>query len=339
MRDTGFWMRRGKESGKKQATELNSFIADAIRVQGSLFFRTNVTSGYEAVGEAQAMLNERQKGKNDERFVVLNDRDTLAYGADLAARQTVQGRPEETWRTGMIGRNVAEFDVYTGSFLSNQAVGGAITNGLIAAIVTTTSSGGESCIPEGGTVNATTGVATNVDYRTATVTLTNAGALAVGDKVTISGVNSVGMADKNDTGQLMTFTVVGVAGNDVTIYPKPISATLTDASATNQALWRAYANCTGDVSAGTMALLNTTGGKSNIFGCKSAIEVTSGDAPIELLNEFGGMKVISSTMKNGQKMYMAYDGDINDLTFRCRLFTWWAITIADPSGCGSFITF
>lgn len=339
LRDMRFWERRGVESGRKQATELNRLIADAIRVQGSLFYQTNATSGYDAIAEAQAMLNERQKLKDDPRFCVLNDRDTLKYGSDLAGRQTVQGRPENTWSNGQIGANVAEFDVYTGSFLSNQAAAGTITTGTVAALVGTTPSGGQSFIPEGGSVNATTGVVTNVDYRSGTVTLTNAGTLAVGDKVTISGINSVGMADKVNSNQLMTFTVIAISGNNVTVYPKPISATLVDASATNQSLWRAYANVTGDVSAGTMATLSTNAAKSNIFGCKGAVEVTSGDAPIQLLNEFGGMKVISSSMKNGQKMYMAYDGDINDLTFRCRLFTWHAVTVADPGACGSFTTF
>ena len=50
---------------------------------------------------------------------MLNDRDNLTFGSDLAARQTLQGRPEQTWKTGQIGQNIAGFDIHTGSFLPN----------------------------------------------------------------------------------------------------------------------------------------------------------------------------------------------------------------------------
>jgi len=46
------------------------------------------------------------------------------------------------------------------------------------------------------------------------------------------------------------------------------------------------------------------------------------------------MKVISETMSNGQTMYMVYDGNIADMTFRYRLFTWYGVTIRDPRRCG-----
>lgn len=123
MRDMSFWKKRGVESGRQQATELNKTIASAIALQGSMFYRSNVTSGYSFVAEAQALMNERQ-GKNTGRTFMLNDRDTLKFANDLAGRQTLQGRPDETWRTGQIGANIAEFDIFTASFLPNL-VGGA----------------------------------------------------------------------------------------------------------------------------------------------------------------------------------------------------------------------
>ena len=67
-----------------------------------MFYRSNATSGYEFIAEGQAIQNERQ-AFNSGRCFVLNDRDTLTFGADLAARQTLQGRPEQTWKTGQIG--------------------------------------------------------------------------------------------------------------------------------------------------------------------------------------------------------------------------------------------
>jgi len=337
LRDMQFWERRGIQSGKRQATELNRIIAQAIALQGSLFYETDKANGYEAIGVGQTMLNERQKLKDDTRFCVLNDRDTLKYAGDLAGRQTLQGRPEQAWATGQIGANVAEFDVYTGSFLPTLGVAGTVTDGAIASLSgAPLSTSGDSFIPAGGTVDATTGAVTNVDYRSGVLNLTDATGVVVGGKYTIAGLNAIGMADKNDTGQLMTFTVIDVSTNAVTVYPKPIIAGLIDTN--EQDLYRAYANCTGTLVGADLTPLSVTGGKQNIFGAKGAIEVTSGDAPIQLLNELGGMKVISSTMSNGQKMYMAYDGNILDLSFTCRLFTWYGVTVADPQACGSFTT-
>ena len=39
-------------------------------------------------------------------------------------------------------------------------------------------------------------------------------------------------------------------------------------------------------------------------------------------------------MGNGQKMYLAYDGDIDTLTFKCRLFTWWGLVNRNPMANG-----
>ena len=331
LRDTRFWERRGKQSGMRQATELNKRIAQLVADTGSLFYRTNATSGYDAIAQAQALMNERQNISDDQRFMILNDRDTLRYGQDLAGRQTLQGRPEETWKTGQIGRNVAEFDVYTGSFLPTLT--GGASNTTITADV--------SEKPEGGSVSPT-GVVTNVDYRLGTLPVADSSAFNDGDRVTISNggvpVQSIGLADKTLTGQAMTFVVVGKPdATTLNVFPKPIA--LDDGALT--VLEKAYANINTQIlDTATVDRINIGASeKVNAFWNRDSIEVTGGDAPITLLNEFGGQKVISETMKNGQKMYMAYDGNIDNMTFKCRLFTWYGLTNRNPSANGVFTTF
>ncbi|QZA71250.1 major capsid protein [Pseudomonas phage AH02] len=332
MRDKRFWERRGKESGRQQATELNKSIATAIAVQGSMFYRSNVTSGYSFIAEAQALMNERQ-GKMTERTFILNDRDNLKFGNDLAGRQTVQGRPETTWATGQIGQNVAEFDVYTGSFLPN-IVGGADP--------ATTVTANQSFAPSGGTADSVTGLVTNVDYRSATIPVAASGGYNVGDKVTFANggvtVKAVGLADKSSTTQAMTFTIVAKpTATSVIVYPKPIAF---DDPGLN-ALQKAYANVdTRILNTATMNRVNTDASKkANLFFDKDAVEVLGGNIPANLFREFDGMKVLNSTMKNGQKMYMVYDGRLEDMSLRYRLFTWWGVTVKDPSRCGVAVTF
>jgi hypothetical protein len=333
MRDLRFWERRGKESGKRQATELNKLIAQAVALQGSLFYRSDAVSGYDFIAEAQAMMNERQ-AYHSERYFVLNDRDNLKFAKDLAGRQTLQGRPEDTWKTGQIGQNVAEFDVYTGSFLPNL-VGGASPD--------TTVTGDQSFVPEAGSVSAT-GVVTNIDYRLATIPVADSSAYNIGDKVIFDNggtpVQSIGLADKNPSGQPMTFTIVGLPdGTSVQVYPKPIA--LDDPAFAADALGAAYANIDTQILNGAlMTRLNIdASAKTNIFWDKSAVEVLGGKLPAELFKQYDGMKVITDTMSNGQPLYMVYDGRIEDLTFRYRIFTWYDITVANPSNCGCATTF
>ena len=333
MRDMGFWERRGKQSGKRQGTELNKAIASAVALQGSMFYRSNATSGYNFIAEAQALLNERQSPAGETRTYVLNDRDTLLFGQDLAGRQTLQGRPADTWKTGQIGANVAEFDVFTGSFLPNLAGG---------ADPATTVTGNQSFAPTGGSVNTSTGVVTNVDYRSANIPVAASAGYAIGDKVVFknagTAVTAVGLADKTDTGQAMTFTVVAKPdGTTITVYPKPIAND--DPGLTT--LEKAYSNInTRILNAATVNRLNTdTTNKTNIFWDKSAVEVISGTIPANLFSQFNGMQVINSTMKNGQEMYMIYRGNVEALTFTFRIFTWYGITVGNPSACGVSVTY
>jgi len=332
MRTTRFWERRGEVSGKRQATELNSDIADAIATQGSLFYRSNATSGYEFIAEAQAIMNERQKAES-QRCFILNDRDTLLFGTDLAARQTLQGQPAKTWKTGQIGSNVASFNVFTGSYLPN------LTGGADPAVTVT---GAQAFVPSGGTVNAATGVVTNVDYREADLVVNNSALLTVGDKFTLQNaavdIQSIGLGDKNASGEAMTFSVIELTdGTHIKIYPKPIAAD----QAGITTLQAAYANInTAILNAATITRLNIDAtNKTNLFFDKAAVEVVGGSIPADLFKQYDGMKVITTTMKNGLKLYMVYDGNIATMTFRFRIFTWYGITIVDPANCGVAVSF
>lgn len=332
MRDTRFWERAGTEAGRQQATQLNKDIATSIGTQGAMFIRSNATSGYDFIAEGQALMNERQ-GAKSERMFILNDRDNLKYAKDLAARQTLQGRPADTWANGQIGQNVAEFDVYTGSFLPNL-IGGADP--------ATTVTANQSFAPTAGTVNAVNNTVTNVDYRYATIAVTASAAYNIGDKVTIANggvtIKALGLADKSDTGIAMTFTVTGKpTGTSLQISPKPIAF---DDPALS-ALEKSYANVnTRILNTATVNRVNIDASKkTNLFYDKDAVEVLGGTIPAELFKSFDGLKVINQTMKNGLKMYMIYDANMINMQFRFRLFTWYGITIKDPSRCGVAVSF
>lgn len=332
MRTQRYWERRAEQSGRRQASELNKDIASAIATQGSLFYRSNATSGYDFIAEAQALMNERQAAQS-KRYFMLNDRDNLTFGSDLAARQTLQGRPEQTWSTGQIGQNVAEFDVYTGSFLPS------LTGGADPAVTVT---GDQSFTPSGGTVNATTKVVTNVDYREASLVVNNSALVTVGDKFQLensgTSVKAVGLEDKTNTGQAMTFSIIELTdATHIKIYPKPIAADDTGLTTLEQA----YANINTQIlNAATLTRLNIDAtNRTNLFWDEEAVEVIGGTIPAELFQDYDGMKVITDTMSNGLQLYMVYDGNLEEMTFRYRIFVWYGITVCNPSNCGVAVTY
>ena len=322
MRDIRFWERAGTQSGFQQATELNSELAALVSNTGSLFYESNATSGFDFISEGQALVNERQVYKAMGCNFLLNDRTTQKFAQELAGRETLKGRPADTWLTGQIGSNVAEFDVFTGSF--TKALG---TPGAGAS--TTTADVSEK--PEGGSVDAITKVVTNIDYRTGIFPVVSGAAYNVGDVVTAGAVKSIGLASKDVNAALMTFKIVGISGNNLSVFPKPIA--LDDPALST--LEKAYANIDTQILSGdTVAVVNTSTDRSNIFWAKDSIQMIGGDCPWNLASEFGGMKVISKKLASGITCYMIYDANSKTANFSYRLFAWYGLGNRNPMANG-----
>jgi hypothetical protein len=332
MRDTQFWTRKGVIDGKTQAQRLNSDIASAIALQGSLFYRSNVTSGFEFLSEGQMQMNERQLSES-QRYYMLNDRTSGKYATDLAARQTLQGRPNEVWATGQIGKNICGFDPYTGSFLPSLAGG---------PDPATTVTADTSFAPEGGTVNELTKTVTNVDYRYAEIPVTNSDDYNIGDKVKFTNgsddVLALGVGDKTSTDQYMSFSIASKpTSSSVTISPKPIA--LDDATLSDHE--KSYANVDTTIASGAvMTRLNTdTSAKTNVFWDKNAIKVVGGTLPAGMFEDFNAAKVLNKSLSNGLPLYLMYKGDIEDLTFSYRLVAWTGVTVVATQNCGVGISY
>ncbi len=330
LRDTRFWERAGMNAAYQQTTQLNTDLAELIANTGSLFYRSDDASGFDFISEGQALINERQVYKAMGQCFLLNTRDNKKFGEDLAGRGTVKGRPEYTWQTGQIGSGVAEFDVFTGSFLPNLA-GGADPATTVTADV--------SEKPVGGTVDPVTKTVTNVDYRRADISVTSSASYNVGDFVTFGAVRPVGLADKTAViDQLMTFKIVDIPdGTTVTVFPKPIA--LDDPSLT--ALEAAYANIDTQISSGdAMNRVNVDAeNKTNLFWTKDSIQMIGGEAPWQLMSEYSGKKVITEQLTSGITLYMIYDSDIVKARFFYRIFVWYGLANRNPMANGTALTF
>lgn len=331
VRDASYFKERGREAASQRATNLNQAIANLIRNTGTLTYRDNSTSGLPFIGKAKAMMDKRQLPSTD-RYFVLNDDHELAFATDLAARQTLQGRPDTTWNTGQIGRNVAGFDIYSSSSISTMTGGAA----------TTTVTGNQSFAPLGGTVNQSTGVVTNYDYREATIPVASSASFAVGDSVTFTNgaalVKAVGFADKTLTSDNFTATIVEIPnGTSIKVWPRPIA--INDAALST--IEKSYGNINTQILNGaTVTRVNTdASAQPSLFWQKDSIHLLSGDIPIDMFK--GGSQNSFKTKIPGTDLYlcMLYDSDIVKLSTTMRCFVWYGVNNANPSANGRAIKF
>lgn len=326
LRDQGFMDRRVTSSANKLSSDQNSRIADLVANTGTLYYESG-SIGYDFVAEARTLMRERQAYTGDGMSFYFNDRTYQVMAGDLASREDLSGRPESAYGTAGIGRRVAGFDAFEASYLGVIPTRANATTGAVAADVVE--------VPQ-GFVDEGNDVVSNIDYRRGSVTLgVGEGAnFQVGDVITFAGINSIGVMDKKDTGELMTFRVVAKDTDTLTIYPKPIAADQTGIT-TEQA---AYANISTQIVATTVvSKANETGGRANTFWANDSVAIVNGDAPLDMLNEFDGMKVVSETLDSGVRLYMAYDATLPTLNCRVRLFTWYGLVNKDPSRNGNSI--
>ena len=160
-------------------------------------------------------------------------------------------------------------------------------------------------------------------------------AYTVGDVVTVGAVESIGLASKDESGQLMTFKIVGITGNNLTVFPKPIAAD----DAALSTLEKAYANInTQMLSGATVDIVNTSADRTNIFWAKDSIQMIGGDCPWNLASEFAGMKTISKQLASGVTCYMIYDADLKTANFNYRFFVWYGLGNRNPMANGVAIS-
>jgi len=324
LRDRSFMEKRAMAGSRKLSSDANKQAADLVASTGSLYYET-ASADFDFVAEADALMTERQAYRDMGASFFLNPRTNQAAAGNLASRSLYPGsRSEEAYAKGMIGKDVSGFDVFR-----------APTYGKVNAAVnatTTTVATDVVEIPRGcsGTVDSPV----NVDYRVGNISLTAGTNFRVGDVITFSTVNALGLMDKTDTEQLMTFKIMSVSTNDITVYPKPIAAGQAGITASQAA----YANISTPIVSGlTVSKVNVAGGQANSFWSNDSVSFVNADGNLDVLNEFDGMKIVSETLDNGIKLYMAYDANLSTLNCRVRLFTWYGLVNKDPSRNGSAI--
>lgn len=296
--------KKGKSAKQKLASDVNLALFNTVALQGSIFSkRTGSPTGFDDISLADALMTERGVPL-DERLYFAAPRVANAMAGNLANRATDNSRDLDAYSKAMVGSDIAGFEVYKNdqSVRLTAATGGA----------TTINGASQRTVPAASTL-AATGERENKDNRYTDLVITAAtyANIKTGDAFTIAGVNSLHMITKQDTGQLMTFRVVGKpAANTIRVYPAIIDA------AEGSTASKEYANVSAAPANGAaITWLNTTTAELNPFFKRESLLLVPGSFSVDPED---GWQVRTATTDMGINITYARQGEINDLSVKAR---------------------
>jgi len=309
---------------------INRACANAVSNQGAQFVSsTAALSGFQNVADVETLLTEQDVSQITDKTLLLNAADYNRMAADLqvASRSINSGSISETAYERARIAMIAGMDTFKTSFTPTK-VG--------AVLASTTLTGAQSFIPMGATIDAN-GDPTNVDNRVMNLVVGSTTGVVPGDKFTIAGVNAVSIQNKNDTGNLRTFTVTAVVdGTNLTISPPIIPVTASPTTTATQAQ-ADYANCSAVGGAGaTLTFINFDTAQTNLFWENDALSINV--APVVgSENDLGGMILMNETTDLGLNVVVAKQGAIADLSTEWRVTSFFGVTVRDPLKCGMLL--
>lgn len=313
--------RLGDAGKQKLASDINVAIMNVAAAQGTLVVaRTAAATGFDDVAQADSLMNEQGVGM-DSRYMALSSRDYNGMAGNLAARQTMTGKPTAAYEKAYVGM-VSSFATYKLDYanrLAAAAGGGALT-------IDTQASAGNFYVPVSTRV-AVTGERSNVDNRFQTVTVSATTNVAGGDCFTIAGAEAVHHITKNSTGQLKTYRVISVdSATTMTICPPIIS----NQGGTDPEAQYQNVEVTPSATA-AIVFLNVVAGSVNPFWHKDALEILPGRYAVP---ENSGASVMRATTENGIELVMQKQYDINTMKTKFRLDTLFGVVNKQPEMSG-----
>ncbi len=314
--------RLGDAAKQKLASDINVALMTVAAQQGTLVVkRTSAASGFDDVAQADALMNEQGVQAFD-RYLALSTRDYNGMASNLAARQTLTGKPLTAYDKAYVGM-VAGFETYKLDYATRLTA---------AAGTTVTVNGANQYYTPKATSTAATGETSNVDnrYQNLTIAVTS-GTVKVGDCFTIAGVNALHHITKEDTGQLKTFRITGIVSGSggsgvVTISPPIISA----GGSTDAEL--EYKNVSATPANGAaITFLNTAAANVNPFWQKDALEILPGRYAVPT---DAGTAVMRASTDQGIELVMQKFYDINTMKTKYRLDTLFGVVNKQPEMSG-----
>jgi hypothetical protein len=311
----------GDAAKQKLASDINYALFQTAALQGSVFVkRTVAPTGFDDVALADAALTEIGVPLAG-RKMFLAPRVANGMASSLEKKNFDTSTAQDAYSKAVINRDVAGFEVYK----NDQS----IRLGAAAGGSTTVNGANQYWVPASTTI-AGTGQTDNLDnrYSTLAVTAANYAGIKAGDAFTITGVNSIHMITKQDTGQLQTFRVIGKpSANTILIAPAIISNT------GGTKAEKEYQNVTAAPATGAaLTWLNTTTAEVNPFFVRDSLLLLPGSYQVD--GEVG-WAVQRATTDLGIAITYTRQGEINDLTVKGRWDIDFGTALLNPQMAGA----
>ena len=325
LRDALQEKRLGEAAKQKLASDINVAIMNTASNLGSLVVaRPAAASGFSDVAQIEAVMNE-QGVQGFDRYLALSTRDYNGMADNLAARQTMTGKPQTAYEKAYVG-TVASFETYKLDYANRLTA----ASGVGVAVTTAN----QYHVPK-ATSTAATGETSNVDNRFQNLAVTvTSGKIKVGDAFTIAGVNAVHHITKNDTGQLKTFRVTAIVSGAGGTGVVQITPAIVSAQGGSNAE-KAYQNVTATPAAGAaVTWLNIENSYVNPFWQKDAFELLPGRYAVP---SNAGAAVMRGTTDQGIEVVWQKFYDIDTMRIKYRLDTFFGTSCKSPEMAGILI--
>jgi len=308
---------------ERLASDINQSVSDVCANQGTIVVAlATAAGGYDDVALCDTAMSTRGI-TTDDRYLALGSANYNSMAGDLAARQTVSDIVAKAYQKAFLGE-VAGFDTLKLDYGNVLAAATATTVTMAAADQYFTPAATATFLDE----------EVNQDNRYQTISIdVTTNTVAVGDAITIAGVNSVHNITKTDTGDLMTFRVVeivtGAGGTGtVKISPPIISAE----GATD--IEKQYQNVTATPANGAaIVFLNKVAKQVNPFWKYDSIELTPG----VIAPESAGIEKLTYTTEQGIQITLQKQQDINTSNAKYRMDVYYGVTNKNPEMNGILI--
>lgn len=298
----------GWVEASKQALSAAVETATAQRVAmtgAHVVTRPGALTGYDDLALCEASLTEIGVAKGS-RFMALNTRDKIGVASNLAARQTINSKPESAMEESRIGR-FAKFDTYDADVM--PVIPAATATGV-------TVSGAGQTHTTVASIETADGAKRNVDNRYFNLTVNSTVDVKAGDAFTIEGVNRVHLITKEDTGQLFTFRVRSV-----------VSATVLEVTALIAT--GKYQNVSAIPADGAdLTFINSGSAQANVFWHKDSVKLISGNLAVDKMKDLSPMT--ARTKGSGIQIVMLKSSSIDTVDMRFKFLMYFDVNNMNP---------
>jgi P22 coat protein - gene protein 5 len=307
LRDEQHKTRMGQAAATRLAAEIDKNLYSQVAARAGIVIKKVGANSIDEAFTARAVMSSRGITAADKK-IFYNPFDAIPIYKELATKSTMGDWSKSAYERAIMP-SIGTFKTFETDNVSNVTAVGTVTG--------TTINGAQS-----HTVTAMTGdVPTDNRQMVLNVSGANIANIKAGDAFTIANVNAVHNIDKSDTGQLMTFRVVSVAGGgaNLTVSPALVAS-------------GPYQNVSAQAANGAaLTFLNTVTKPVNAFWAQGAVTLDYGRLAFP---NGQGAQVMTATTKQGVPLIMSYN--FNHLTGKvtCRYTTLYAATVLNPEQCG-----